>query len=83
MGVLIFIFVQYLYQGEVSVCLVVPVKNDNVFYQKVELHRYQENEWVSVLKQVFLKKTLVHILSKRSYYPVNINLTFALPIHSK
>ena len=52
MGALIFIFFQYLYQGEVSVRKVVPVKNDNLFYQEVELHRYQENEWVSVLTQV-------------------------------
>ena len=50
--------IQYLWQGEISVCKVivpikvVPVKNDYFLHPKFELHRYQQMNgflfWISV-----------------------------------
>ena len=57
--------IQYLWQGEVSVCKVlVPnkllVKTDYLLHQKFELHRKQMNGFC--IRIVFTEKNLAHIL---------------------
>ena len=60
--------IQYLWQGEISVCKVlvpikvVPVNNDCFLHPKLELHRYQQMNLSFCIGENFNEKDMVNIL---------------------
>ena len=78
-----FIDFMYLMHGNISVCELVLVRNDNFFLLKSELHKKQANEWVFIVTQVFTEKKFGAYTSHELRYSVNTNLTLIISIHSK